>query len=93
MPLRMVLLSVPVIFSLMVFFARQDMGSKSVDFAPLGLYEVPLMISATIPSWVGTSLILFFPAVCDLQKALFPYCGASPSLFLYLCSEWGAEPL
>jgi hypothetical protein len=89
----MVLLSVPVIFSLMVFFARQDMGSKSFAFAPLGLYEVPLMISATIPSWVGTSLIPFFPAVCDLQQAPFPHCGSSPPLFLYLCSECGAEPL
>jgi hypothetical protein len=91
----MFLLSIPVISSLMVFFSCQDMGLATVDFPPLGLYKVPLMISATIPSWVGILLILFFPAVCDLQKALFPNCplSTSASLFLCLCSECGAEPL
>jgi hypothetical protein len=76
-------LSVPVVFSLMGFFARCHGDSVFADLAPFAPHQVPSMVPAGIPSWGGNPACRSLSYRLLRSKAPFLYRGTSPLLFPY----------
>ena len=91
--LRVFLLGVPVIFSLMGFLGCHHRDSVCVNLTPFALSEVPLMVPAPLPFWAGILLVVLFPTVCDLQRAVFAYRGTFPAFSPSCYPECGATAL
>jgi len=86
-------LSVPVVSSLMGFFAYHHGDLAYVDLTPFVPYQVPWMVPAAIPSWGGNPACRSLSYRLLRSKAPFLYRGTSPLLFPYRGPKFLAKAL